>query len=294
VRNSFLKKFPRFADKDGLIHASFNPAFQVTNRISVSKPPCSNIPRESEVRGMICSRFKEGLILSLDYRQLEMRLLASEAMEAKMLEIFESGKDVHDETAREMFGKDFTAEQRSLAKNINFGTVYGIEEWSFSRKFHVKVEDAKDWLARHKKIYPKIYDWMEGQHQFIRKNGWIRSRFGLVRRLPEAKVLDGEGLKAIFRQAGNFPIQSQGASITNLAGIELNKELEKMWEYEAVLYHIVHDSLNIDCPPDEAEKIEELGREVMEVRVPKLCQWLKVKLPVDSKLNFRWGGGQDE
>lgn len=289
LRNSYTKKFPKFADKQGIIRPDHNPAFQVTNRISVKNPPLSNMPREKDVRGIVCSRFEGGSILGLDYRQLEMRLLASEAMERKMLDIFAAGGDVHNDTALKMFGPGFTPEQRSLCKNINFGTVYGIEEWSFSKKFYVTVEDAKEWLGRHREIYTEIYKWMDDQHTFIQKNGYVASRFGLLRRLPEAKRAQDKELKAIFRQAGNFPIQSQGASITNLAGIALNAALEKFWEFQSVFYHIHHDSLVIDCSPGEEGKIEELGRKIMEMDIPSQCAWLKVGLPVDVKKSYRWG-----
>lgn len=292
MRNNFLKKFPKFADAKGLIHASFNPAFQVTGRISVSRPPCSNIPREQEVRGMITSRFKGGHILSCDYKQLEMRLLASEANEKKMLEIFQKGWDVHDETAKEMFGEGFTKEQRDISKNINFGTVYGIEEWSFSKKFHVSVENAERWLGQHRELYPEIYKWMEAQHASIKKHGYSDSRFGLRRRLPGATTADPESVKRLLRQAGNFPIQSQGASITNLAGVEFEKELEKMVEYQSKFYHIVHDNLVIDCFPGEEEDMKALATKIMQVKVVEQCPWLKVALPVDTKLSFRWGGAE--
>lgn len=293
TRNNFLVKFPKFADEHGLIHPGHNPAFQVTNRISVTKPPLSNMDRRKEVRGIIASRFDEGKILTADYKQLEMRLLASESNEERMLTMFSSGKDVHDETALTMFGQGFTKEDRDIAKAINFSTVYGIEKFSFSRKYHKPVGASEEWLKLHREIYPNIYRWMEEQHRFIRSHGWISSRFGLRRRLPEAlnlDPLDDESLLlAIFRQAGNFPTQSQGAAITNLAGVKLDYKLDQMWEFKSKLYHIHHDSLNVDCYFGEEDRVAQITKEVMEVEVPAICPWLKVKLTVDIKISERWG-----
>jgi len=291
LRNNALLKFPKYQDDKGLIHPNHNPAFQVTTRVSVSNPPKSNLSVLPEIRGIICSRFKKGKILSCDYKQLEMRLLADRAEERGMLDVFNSDGDVHNDTARRMFGKNFTKEQRDLAKNINFGTVYGIEMWSFSKKFHVDVRDAEEWLEKHKEIYPDIYDLMDVEHNFVKKHGWVEGAFGSRRRLPEALSAEGDDLKAILRQAGNYPIQNMGAAITDLAGIAVNRELEKMWEYKSVLYHIHHDCLNLDCPADEVKDIVPLVKRIMEKDIPKqFCPWLKVSLPVEAKVSYRWGG----
>lgn len=289
VQDSFLTKFPDMTDSYDLIHPNFNPAFQVTGRISVKDPPAANMPRDPEVRGIVVSRFLDGKILSLDYKQLEMRLSASEAGEENMLKIFREGGDVHGETARKMFGKGFTKEQRDISKNINFGTIYGISAYSLSLKFQIPKKIAQEHLDEHYKTFPKIYEWMAAQHRFIKRNGWISSRFGRIRRLPEAIHADDYELARLFRQAGNFPIQSAGADITSLASIKINEKLIAM-KAKSLLFHQVHDSILIDCYPGEGEGIQEISERIMTKEIPSRCEWLKVKLPVDCTVSKRWGG----
>lgn len=297
LQGNFLQKFPEMTDLDGLIHPSFSPAFQVTGRISVRKPPAANMPRDPRVRGMVVSRFAGGSILSPDYKQLEMRLVASEAQEETMLKIFSEGKDVHDETTKAMFGEDFTKAQRDIAKNINFGTVYGISPWSLSLKFSIPIEKAEEWIEKHRETYPKIYSWMEEQHRFMVKNGWIASRFGRVRHLPEILGLDESDyeenklIQRILRQTGNFGIQAQGADITSLASIRVNYLLESR-SLKSLMILQPHDAFVIDTYPGEEETLSQICRKVMEVEVPKQCSWLRVPLPVDIKISQRWGGAQ--
>jgi DNA polymerase-1 len=298
LQNNYLIKFPLMVDVKGLIHGNFSPAFQVTGRISVSNPPVANMPREPRVRGMVVSRFAGGNILSCDYKQLEMRLVASEANEENMLKVFKEGKDVHDETARTMFGERFTKDDRSISKNINFGTVYGISSFSLSQKFSISKEKSEEFIEKHRKAYPKIYAWMGQQHSFIKKNGWVSNRFGRVRHLPEILRLE-EGdreewmlIQRILRQTGNFPIQAQGSDITSMASIRVN-ELIKSRGLKSLLVLQPHDALLIDCYPGEEMKVAAICCKVMEKEVPSQCPWLRVQLPVDVKISKRWGGLDD-
>jgi len=223
------------------------------------------------------------MILTADYKQLEMRLLASEAGEERMLELFRLGKDVHDMTAKELFRKDFIQEERDIAKNINFGTVYGISDYSLAKKFNIQKETAYRFIERHRQLYPSIYRWMAAQHKFIKNNGWIASRFGRIRRLPEAMTSDSYTLERIFRQAGNFPIQSAGADITNTAGIKVDNYLRN---FRSEFFLQVHDSIIIDLYPGEEETVTKAIKKIMETKI----SWLKVSLPVDCKISKRWGG----
>ena len=264
--------------------------FQVTGRVSITKPPVANTPRDKRVRGSIISRFDGGKLLGLDYRQLEMRLVASEAGDEAMLAIFKSGLDVHDETAKVMFGKDFSKDDRDIAKNINFGTVYGISAWSLTRKFGIPERKAEDFLAMHKGAFPAIYRWMDVQHAFIRKNGWIASRLGQVRHFPGwAQATDRERFR-MMRQAGNFPIQALGAGLTNLAAKTVDDLLRI--SYHSFVDFQQHDSIKVDLnPKDNAEEIKEHCERIMSVKVPKLyAPFLKVELPVSSQISRRWGG----
>lgn len=293
---SYLEKFPAMTDDQDLIHPSYNPAFQVTARVSVSDPPAANVPGDKQgpkgrkVRGIIASRFPGGSILSADYSQLEMRLLASESGDTNMIEIFSKGGDLHDETAKLMFGGSFSKEQRSIAKNINFGTVYGISSWSLAKKFRLEKTQAAEFISNHKKTFPAIYTWMADQHRFIHKHGWVQAKLGNMRHLPRALKAQDEELQGIFRQAGNFPIQTLGACINNLSAYHIWGELQRYEGAKSKVIHQVHDSIIIDAVPQELDSIRQIAKKVMEEAVPeKYAPFLKVPLQVDFEIGERWG-----
>ena len=281
-----LKKYPALLDKSDFVHASFNPGFQVTLRISVSKPPAQNIPEPT--RGIVVSRFPGGKLLSSDYKQLEMRLLASEAGEKSLIDGLNRGEDIHDLTALAVFGKGFSEEDRFRAKGINFLTVYGGGAKKLSQSFGVKVDRAKEWLGKFWEARPRIEGWMQLQHKLVRENGNMTSRFGVKRRLPDAQSSDPYVVYRALRQAGNFPIQSQGACITNIAAILVDQYLVGKG-LKSLLVHIIHDALLVDVFPGEEKQVKEIVRKIMEEEVPnKWCPWLTVTLPVDQTLTDRW------
>lgn len=283
--HNFLEKYPALLDKEDIVHPSCNPGFIVTVRIAVSKPPAQNI--SGPVRGIVASRFPGGKLLYADYSQLEMRLLISESGEERMINLLNEGRDIHDLTARDLFGEGFTPEQRKIAKSINFLTVYGGGAKKLSKTFNVKKHIAEDWLKKFWDANPKIAEWMSAQHDFVRKNGWLKSRFGQIRRLPDAQSQDEYIVWRCLRQAGNYPIQEQGAVITNLSAVVANKLLEQNHRSQLVL--IVHDALLIDVYPKEEQNVAKLVRRVMEEDVPgDYCPWLKVKLTTSQAFGERW------
>lgn len=298
-RNNFTIKFPEFCDKQGIIHPHFNPCGTVTGRLASSDPPAHTFPRPDEdedeasiakIRGMVVSRFPGGALISNDYSQLELRLLANEAEEESMIEAFEKGQDLHGLTAERIFGKAYTKQQRSIGKTINFAIGYGIQAKALSRKFNVPFETAENWIRQFWKGYRSLYLWTQRQHAFVQKHGWIASRFGRVRHLPEAmnKDLKPWQMAALLRQAGNFPIQSAGADINNLSCIKLSHQIQQGGG-KARLCLPVHDSIMVDTPKDEIKAVSELCREVMEDQLQAACSWMKVKLKIDQTISYRWG-----
>lgn len=292
LRNNFLSKYQTMIDKKDLIHPNFNPAYIVTGRLSCSEPSAQNVPRDENVRGMIVSRFKEGQLLSNDFEQLEMRLVASESSEMRLIELFKKNGDPHNMTAELVFGKDFTEKQRYIAKTMNFGIVYGINSWSLAKELLVSEELAENYIRKFNKAYPNITKWMREQHDFVRKNGWLKSRFGRVRRLPDATLSDERTVARALRQAGNFPIQSQGSDITNLSGMMVDKELRR-GSMKSKLVHIIHDALLVDVYPGDEDLVKLICKDVMEQKVRKHTPWLKVELKISQELSKRWGGKND-
>lgn len=289
LRLKFLQKFPRFISSDGLVHASFNPGYVVTGRLSVTNPPAQAIPEASLTRGMIVSRFKGGKIASIDWKQLEVRLLASESKDENLMDAVRKGLDLHDHTATLMFGKDFTKRQRSIAKRLNFGIAYGISAYSIAREFNMSETEAENILRLFQKAYSRVFTWMRRQHVKVERDGWIENRFGRIRHFPQYKSsMTPWQREAMFREAGNFPIASQGADLTNLSMIYVDRDLRKS-EALSIMCHQVHDSVLVDVHPEEIGTVPGRCRQVMEKVVVGKCPWLEVPLAVDVEVSDRWG-----
>jgi DNA polymerase-1 len=297
VCGKYLDKFPGFCDTDNVIHASHNPARIVTGRVAVADPPLQNVPEgvvtdgktDGLVRGMFNSRFPGGKLISSDYKALEFRLVCSEAEETDFIRAFIGGLDPHALTATDLFGKNFTPDERDKAKVTNFSLIYGVTEYSLAPKLGVSQEEAARLIVMFKKKHPKIFVWMERQYERVRKDKIAVSRFGRIRHLPDITGLDKWRVEEVLRQAGNFPIQSAGADITNLAIVEVDQKLRMMgMQSKVVLNH--HDSIMVDTHPDEVRETEGLLVKVMQEEIPGRLDWLRVPLQVDIKIVEHWGG----
>jgi DNA polymerase-1 len=302
VITRYLKKFPLFRTEEGLVHASFNPARIVTGRIAVTDPPMQTLPTGKVVRGIIASRWKDhgGKIITADYSQLEVRLVASEANETGLIAALKAGDDPHTRTARLVFGSEFhdkdhcdrCTELRSIAKRINFGVVYGISPKSLASEFNLTMERAEYIFKQYWRKHPNILKWMRWQHAHLREKGWVRSMFGRVRRLPEIRTADERLAARLMRQAGNFPIQSGGADLTNMAMSKIDRWLVKN-KMQSLLILQIHDSIMIDAHPDEVDVVKGKIVELMCDEVQGECPWLRVPLKADVKVEDRWGGAKE-
>lgn len=297
VVGKYLEKFPKFCDDRDRIHQSHNPAFQVTGRISQSNPPAANVPdgvvvngkSDGLVRGMFDSRFKGGKFVSGDYKALEFRLVVSEANEKPFIEAFKKGLDPHALTAAELFGKDFTKEDRAKAKITNFSLIYGITEYSLAPKLGVDQEAAALIIRNFKRKHPGIFVWMERQYERARREKKAVNRFGRVRHLQDIAGLPDWRVNEIYREAGNFPIQSAGADINNLSIIELDRQMRAAGMKSLVIMNH-HDAIKVDAHPREVDQVRDLLVKVMQEEIPGRLDWLQVPLEVEVEVNDRWGG----
>ncbi len=232
---------------------------------------------------MFCSRWPKGVIGSFDFKQLEMRLVASESNEKRLLEAFKKDVDVHSMTAKSLFGSSFTKDQRSIAKRINFGVVYGVTAYTLDKEFDLGVDHATKLMEKFFKSYPAIFQWMKKQRNYVNKHGFIKSRFGRVRRLGDTSLLEDWRRAAVERQAGNFPIQSMGADITNKALINVISGMRRQ-KLRSKVVHQIHDSILIDIHISE---LQEIKRNIPSI----MCSghdFLKCKLEVDSNFDHHW------
>ncbi len=268
---TYINVYQKICQTTGpVIHTSFNQTLTATGRLSSSEPNLQNIPTRNEegktLRKMFISKFDDGRILSADYSQIELRLLASMAHEDGMIEAFNNGIDIHKKTASEIFGvpvDKVTHEQRAHAKAVNFGIIYGMSDYGLSMSIKSSVVKARGYIESYFERYPKIKDFMNKNVAFATENGFVRSHFGRIRNIPEIKSPNGNMRKFGERVAMNMPLQGTASDVIKLAMIAVFERLKKSG-LKAKLILQIHDELIVDCPKDEVEVVEKLVRECME------------------------------
>lgn len=284
-----LDQYAEALDIQGIIHADYDNARIVTGRLVASHPNLMAQPRDERVGSIFQSRFDGGCLVSLDYRQLEMRLLAEETGEPSWVAGFNrDGWDPHHETATRVMGfrDPISVEQRRQAKDVNFGIVYGVGAKELSMRLGVPSKRAKDILAAYWDRYLCIRDWFADRHLFLRRHGWIASRTGRVRHLPDAKELpENEPAQwRAMRQGPNFCIQELAASICQKAINDYEARAEQE-EFKSLLVNQVHDKLIIETWPGEVQLAVGIARWAMLKSAPARFGVTKVRLAVDVKVS---------
>lgn len=251
-----------------VVHTIFNQTLTSTGRLSSSEPNMQNIPTRNEegknLRKIFISKYEDGKIISADYNQIELRLLANLANEESMMNAYKHGIDIHTKTASEIFGvdvSDVTSEQRRDAKAVNFGIIYGISDFGLSQNIKTSRAKAKQYIESYFDRYPKIKSFMEENVVYAKQNGFIRSHFGRIRHIPELKSSNGNVVKFGERVAMNMPLQGTASDIIKIAMIRLAERLKGM---ESHIILQIHDELIIDSPKCEIEKVETILKDVME------------------------------
>lgn len=251
-----------------VVHTIFNQTLTSTGRLSSSEPNMQNIPTRNEegknLRKIFISKYEDGKIISADYNQIELRLLANLANEESMMNAYKQGIDIHTKTASEIFGvevSEVTSEQRRDAKAVNFGIIYGISDFGLSQNIKTSRATAKQYIESYFDRYPKIKSFMESNVSKAKADGYIKSYFGRIRHIPELKSSNVNVVKFGERVAMNMPLQGTASDIIKIAMIKLAEKLKGM---ESHIILQIHDELIIDSPKSEIEKVETILKEVME------------------------------
>jgi DNA polymerase-1 len=292
LKSTYTDVLPTLMDKrDGRVHTTFNQALTTTGRLSSSNPNLQNIPIRSEegnkIRSAFCAQDKENsLILSADYSQIELRLLAHVSEDENLLAAFNDGIDVHTQTASKVFGvtpEDVTKEMRRKAKAVNFGIVYGQSKYGLAKSINVSVEEAEDFINKYFEHFPKVREYMERERDFVTQNGYVETIYGRRRYLgAELESTNFQIREFAQRAAINQPLQGTAADLVKLAMIEVDRRLrEGGFKTQMVLQ--VHDELIFEVPKSELEEIKSLVLDAMELGQP-----LKVKLEVDVNYGSSW------
>ena len=271
------------------IHTSFNQMVTATGRLSSSEPNLQNIPTRSEEGKKIRELFVPGLgfdyLLSADYSQIELRILAHMANDPNLISAFNDNQDVHARTAAEVFSVDLSAvtpEMRSRAKAVNFGIVYGISDYGLAKDINVSRKEAGEYISNYFSKYPGVKNFIDNIIADAKKNGYVITMFGRRRYLKDINSSNYNIRSFAERMAMNTPIQGTAADIIKLAMIKVDYDLQKNNLKSRILLQ-VHDELLLEVVEAEVEIVSEIVTTAMQNVVS-----LAVPLTVDVKVGKSW------
>jgi DNA polymerase-1 len=269
--STYIEPFPSLIDPaDGKVHTTFNQALTATGRLSSVKPNLQNIPIRTEmgkeIRRAFIGSSAQHRIVSADYSQIELRIMAALSGDNDMIEAFRNGKDIHTATAAKIFKEDtedVTSDQRRIAKTANFGIIYGISPFGLSQRLNIPRKEAKELIEEYFLNYPAISEYIERMKVQARENGFVQTIFGRKRYLKDINSRNATVRGFAERNAINAPIQGSAADIIKMAMINVAKALKEN-NLESKMILQVHDELVFDCPVGEVEKVKAIVREQME------------------------------
>ncbi|MDA1168925.1 MAG: DNA polymerase I [bacterium] len=289
LKSTYIDTLPKLVDpKTKRIYASFNQTIAATGRLSSTNPNLQNIPVRTSLGQEIRQAFvaKSGFILvQADYSQLELRIAAHMAQDAKMLEAFSSGQDIHRATAASVFGIELDAvtdDMRRQAKTLNFGVLYGMGAQSFARAADVSVEEARSFIDRYKLEYRGIEELTQQTILHAQEYGFVATMFGRKRYVPELNSNNPAIRAATERMAFNFPIQGTEADILKKAMIQLYATMQESYKTSAIVL-TVHDELVCEVPTEDAKEFAVMMKRIMESIIV-----LDAKLIVDVGIGPNW------
>ena len=288
--SSYLDPLPSLMSPvSGKIHTTFNQALTATGRLSSSKPNLQNIPvrsaRGREIRKAFVPSDPEGFIVSADYSQIELRLMAELSRDPALVEGFNNGADIHADTASRIFHTplaEVTPEQRRQAKVANFGIIYGISAFGLAQRMSIPRTEAKAFIEQYFIHYPKVREYMDRAVSDAREKGYVETAFGRKRYLPDINSRNQVVRSLAERNAINAPIQGSAADIIKLAMINVHRRM-KEGGFRSRMVLQVHDELVFDAVPSELDSLMAMVREEME----GVCR-LSIPLTVECNYGKNW------
>ncbi len=288
LKSTYVDALPLLCAGDGRVHTSFNQAVASTGRLSSADPNLQNVP----VRTAWGQRIRHAFVadpgqqlLSADYSQIELRVLAHVSGEEDLIAAFERGEDIHRRTAAEVYDvapEAVTPDQRRIAKVVNFGVVYGLSDFGLARDTGMDQETARVFIDKYFASFPAVTRYLERTRMHAREWGWVETFMGRRRHLPDIRAANRQLRSAAERMAVNMPIQGAAADIMKLAMIRCDAALREAGIRSRLLLQ-VHDELVLECPADELDDAVTLVRDAMGGAVE-----LVVPLVVDVKVGENW------
>ena len=287
--STYIEALPKMINpQTKRIHTTFNQTVAATGRLSSSSPNLQNIPARGELGSQIRECFvpNDGwLMLSADYSQVELRLMAHLSLDSNLIEAFEQGLDIHSYTASLITGlslDSINSELRRMAKTVNFGIMYGLGAHGLSQQLRITHEEAAAFIDNYFQRYPKVKEYVETTIEFAEKNGYVETIMGRRRYFPEIKSENHRVKESAKRAAINTPLQGSAADIIKAAMINIHRKLFDE-NFSAKMLLQVHDELIFEFPPDEQDKLIDLVKYEMENVIE-----LSVPLIVDIGIGKNW------
>ena len=273
----------------GRVHTDYMQTVAATGRLSSNNPNLQNIPirteRGRQVRKAFVPRNDDYTLLAADYSQIELRIIAALSKEENMITAFKNGEDIHASTAANVFNvplAEVTREQRSNAKTVNFGIIYGVSAFGLSNQTDLNRTEAKELIETYYETYPKLKQYISDQVHFARENGYVQTVLGRRRYLKDINSRNAVVRGAAERNAVNAPIQGSAADIIKIAMIHIHNKL-KVGNYKTKMLLQVHDELVFDVYKPELEAIKTMVKTEMESAFK-----LEVPLDVDLDIGDNW------
>ncbi len=296
LKNTYSDSLPEHINpKTKRVHTSFLLAATTTGRLASSDPNLQNIPIKSDDGKDIRKAFiakKDHVLISADYNQIEMRILADLADVKELKKAFKNNEDIHSLTASQIFNVDIkkvNQDQRRKAKAINFGIIYGISQYGLAKQINVSNYDAEEFLNAYFSKFPEIKVYMDQTIKFCRKSGFVNNIFGRKSHFININDKNYNVRNFQERAAINAPIQGSASEIMRMAMIRLNKKLNEQKNYNTKMLLQIHDELIFETPKNEAKRISKLIIEEMSSVANSDQHSFSIPLTVDLNLGDNWG-----
>jgi DNA polymerase-1 len=289
LKSTYVDALPLLCTADSRVHTSFNQAVATTGRLSSSDPNLQNIPVRTQWGQRIRRAFHADTgqrLVSADYSQVELRVLAHVTGETELIDAFQRGEDIHRRTAAEVYAVEpdaVTPDMRRIAKVVNFGVVYGLSDFGLARDTGMSREDAHAFIAAYFGNFPAVTAYLEGVRNHAREYGWVETFIGRRRYIADIRAANRQLRFAAERMAVNMPIQGGAADIMKQAMLLVDAALRQAGLRSRILLQ-VHDELLLEAPAEEVDDLVVLLRERMGA-----AEALKVPLDVDVKVGDNWG-----
>ncbi len=290
LRSTYVDALPLLVNpRTGLLHTSYHQAVAATGRLSSNEPNLQNIPIRTEMgRGLrkaFVSRFTNGNILSADYSQIELRIIAHVTKDKNLLDSFKNNEDIHTNTAAAVFGvtkEEVNRDMRRKAKEVNYGIMYGIGAFGLSSRLGISQKEGSEIIKKYFMAFPSIKEYIDDTIAFARENGYVQTLLGRRRYMTNINASNQTIRAQDERAAINMPIQGTAAEMLKIAMINIQKELYA-GEYKSLMIMQVHDELVFDVCPGEEEKLKAMVVKKMRTAMP-----MDVVIDVDAGIGATW------